>query len=74
MPQPQTLERFLLELYAKAQAVLKSRKFWALVASLVAIAAAYSTGDVQVWQALTAVVAALAAYSTATAIEDNGRS
>jgi len=61
------------ELIQKLAALLTSRKFWALVASLVTVAAGYSTGDLAVWQAVTAAVAALAAYATGTAIEDGLR-
>ena len=58
------------ELFAKFLYLLSSRKFWSLVASLVAILAGYSTGELLVWQAVTAAVAALAAYSVGTAIEN----
>ena len=49
--------------------VLKSRKFWALVASLVAIAAGYSTGQVDVWQSVQAAVAALGFYAVGTGLD-----
>ena len=49
--------------------VLKSRKFWALVTSLVAIGGAVYTGSVSPVDAINAAVAALAAYSIGTAIE-----
>jgi L-lactate permease len=55
------------------KALLRSRKFWALVAALVGTLGAYFTGQITPWQALEAAVAALAAYSTGVAIEDNGR-
>lgn len=61
------------ELWQKLIRTVTSRKFWALVASLVTVAAGYATGDLAVWQAVTAVVAALAAYATGTAIEDGLR-
>ena len=61
------------QLIQKLAQLLTSRKFWALVASLVTVAAGYSTGDLAVWQAVTAAVAALAAYATGTAIEDGLR-
>jgi hypothetical protein len=54
------------------QKILRSRKFWVLVAALVATLAAYLTQQIDVWQALQAAVAALAVYSTGVAIEDNG--
>ncbi len=50
--------------------IIKSRKFWTLVASLVAAAGAYATGEVSVWQALIAAIGALAVYAGATALED----
>jgi hypothetical protein len=52
--------------------IVRSRKFWVLIAALLATAAAYLYGKVDVWQALQAAVAALAVYSTGVAIEDNG--
>lgn len=52
---------------------LTSRKFWALITALVAIAAGYSTGELQSWQAVQAVVAACAAYSLGEGLADNGR-
>lgn len=52
--------------------ILRSRKFWVLVAALLTTLAAYLTQQVSVWQALQAVVAALAVYSTGVAIEDSG--
>lgn len=52
--------------------IARSRKFWVLVAALLATAAALFTHQVDVWQALQAVVAALAVYSTGVAIEDSG--
>ena len=52
--------------------VLRSRKFWVLVAAVVATLSAYLTNEISVWQGLQALVAALAVYSTGVAIEDNG--
>lgn len=54
------------------QKLLRSRKFWALMAALMATVAAFCTQQINVWQALQATIAALAAYSTGVAIEDNG--
>jgi hypothetical protein len=56
----------------QATKILHSRKFWVLVAALIATAAAFCTNQINVWQALQAVVAALAVYSTGVAIEDSG--
>lgn len=53
--------------------VLRSRKFWALLAALAAVAAGLSSGQIDAWQAVQAVIAALAVYSTGVAIEDAGR-
>ncbi len=50
--------------------VLRSRKFWALLAALATVAGAYFGGQVNAWQALQAVIAALAVYSTGVALED----
>lgn len=55
---------------SKLKALLASRKFWVLVAALVAAGASYATGQVTVYQALIAVVAATSVYTAATAIED----
>ena len=52
--------------------ILRSRKFWVLMAAIVATTAAYLTQEINVWQALQALVAALAVYSTGVAIEDSG--
>lgn len=52
--------------------IVRSRKFWVLIAALLATAAAYISGNIDMWQALQAAVAALAVYSTGVAIEDSG--
>ncbi len=52
--------------------ILRSRKFWALLAALVAVASAYCTGNIDAWQAVQALIAALAVYSTGVALEDTG--
>ena len=54
----------------KLKALLQSRKFWALVAALVAVGAGYFAEGITVWQAAQAVVAALSAYALGVAIED----
>src|SRR3990167_6272029 len=54
----------------KFLALLQSRKFWTLVGSLLAVAASYSTGDINIWHSLIAAVTALSVYSLATGIED----
>lgn len=53
--------------------LLHSRKFWALIASVVAVAGAWQTGSMAGADAANMVVASLAAYSLATGIEDSGR-
>jgi len=53
--------------------ILRSRKFWVLMAALLATLAAFLTQEIDVWQALQAAVAALAVYSTGVAIEDGNR-
>lgn len=57
---------------SKLYLLLHSRKFWALVAAIIAVAAALATGQISEWQALQAAIAALAAYITGTAIDDAG--
>jgi hypothetical protein len=52
--------------------ILRSRKFWVLMAAVLATLASYLTQEITVWQALQALLAALAVYSTGVAIEDNG--
>ena len=52
---------------------MHSRKFWALVASAVAIIGAWQTGGMAGNDAANTLVAALAAYSIATGIEDSGQ-
>lgn len=51
--------------------ILRSRKFWTLLAALMAVGGAYISGQVDAWQALQAVIAALAVYSTGVALEDS---
>jgi hypothetical protein len=53
--------------------VLQSRKFWTLIAALVAVGTGYFTGAVSAEASLQLAVAALAAYSIATGIEDAGK-
>ena len=55
----------------KLQCMLVSRKFWAAIISLVAIAGAWNAGAMTTQDAANAAVAALAAYSIATGIEDS---
>ncbi len=57
----------------KLNKLLRSRKFWALIASIVAIANAVQSGTMPTADAANMLVAALAAYSLATGIEDSGR-
>lgn len=58
--------------FEQIKKILRSRKFWVLVAALLATLAAFCTQQINVWQALQASVAALAVYSTGVAIEDSG--
>lgn len=62
-----------MSIWDQIRRILRSRKFWALLAALTAVAAGLSTGHIDVWQALQAAIAALAVYSTGVAIEDAGR-
>ena len=62
-----------MSIWDQVRKVLRSRKFWALLAALTAVAAGLSAGKIDVWQAVQAAIAALAVYSTGVAIEDAGR-
>ncbi len=53
----------------KLKRLLQSRKFWALIASIVSIAAGYYTGGVDVFETLKLLIAAFAAYSISTGLE-----
>lgn len=56
----------------KFKSVLASRKFWALLASLVAVAATYSSGAQDapsLWHAIDLAVAAFSVYAVATGVE-----
>ena len=53
----------------KVRAVLKSRKFWVLIASLIAIAQSFVQDNIDDFQALQLITASLAAYSLGTGIE-----
>lgn len=55
------------------KAVLRSRKFWIFLTALAGIAAAYSQGAIDGWQAVQGLIAAGAAYSLGTALEDAGQ-
>ena len=56
----------------KIKVLLKSRKFWAAIVSLVAAVSAIALGEIDVWQFVQAVVVIAGTYSTGVAIEDNG--
>lgn len=53
--------------------IFKSRKFWALVGSLVAIAAGYFSGGVNMFDSLQLLVAAFAAYSIGTGLGNSNK-
>ena len=55
----------------KLKALLQSRKFWALIASLAAIITGYLSGGLTVSVAVQSAIAALAAYMVGTGL-DNG--
>lgn len=57
---------------SKLRALFQSRKFWALITSLVGLAVATYDQTMPPGQAVLAAVAALSLYSVGTAIEDNG--
>ena len=65
-----SVKEYLLSFAAKLFGLLQSRKFWALVAAVVAASGAYATGQVDRWQSLQVIIAALAVYTGATALED----
>lgn len=62
-----------MSIWQQIERILRSRKFWVLLAALAAIAAGYTSGQMDGWQAVQALIAALAVYSTGVAIEDAGR-
>ncbi len=62
-----------LTIWDQVRRVIRSRKFWVLLAALAGIGAGLSTGQITEWQAVQALIAALAVYSTGVAIEDAGR-
>lgn len=49
--------------------ILRSRKFWTLCASILAIVSATILQEIDIWQALQLLIGALAVYSTGVAIE-----
>ena len=57
----------------KLSALLQSRKFWALVASLVAIGLGAYNGVVTPTVAIQSAVTALAAYAIGTGLDDSGK-
>ena len=67
------MDEKLISLGEQLRRLLRSRKFWVLIAALAAIGAAWSGGEVTDWQAVQMLVAALAVYSTGVALEDAGR-
>ena len=62
-----------MTIWEQVRMVLRSRKFWALAAGVIASLAGYATGEMSVWQMVQAVIAALAVYSTGVALEDGRR-
>ncbi len=56
----------------KLKSLLKSRKFWALIAAIAIIASGYFAGGVDAGSAVNQAIAAIAAYMIATGIEDAG--
>lgn len=65
----ETIKQYITDLFAKVAGLPKSRKFWALAGSLLAVYQGYETGGLDVFQALQLVIGALGAYSVGTAIE-----
>jgi len=57
-------------LAGKILGLLGSRKFWALVAAIVAASQALALGEITHWQFVEAVVAASGIFMAATAYED----
>ena len=53
----------------KFKQLLQSRKFWALVTSLVAVWSAFYTGGISAVEAVNATVAALGLYSVGTGLD-----
>ncbi len=61
-----------MSVWEQVQRLLKSRKFWALVASLVTAAGAQASGQISTWEMVQAIVAALSVYSATIAAVDAG--
>jgi ribose/xylose/arabinose/galactoside ABC-type transport system permease subunit len=59
--------------WTQIKQILRSRKFWILLAALVGIASGYFTGGIDAWQSVQALIVALGVYSTGIAIEDFGK-
>ena len=53
----------------KIQQLLRSRKFWALIASLVTVWGGYYTGGITLLEAVQSTVAALGLYSVGTGLD-----
>ena len=58
---------------AKLTALLQSRKFWALIASLAAITTGYLSGQMQAAPAIQSAIAALAAYMIGTGLDSSNQ-
>jgi hypothetical protein len=52
--------------------LLQSRKFWALVLSIVTAVGAHATGQIDSWQMVQTIIVALSVYSAAIAYVDAG--
>ena len=63
-PIPSTLEKF--------QLMLKSRKFWVLIVSVLTAVGLHASGQIDGWQMAMMIIAALAVYSTGIALVDAG--
>jgi len=57
----------------KLKALLQSRKFWALIAGLVSVAAGYFSSAIAPDLAIKSAVALIVGYIFGTGIEDSGR-
>jgi hypothetical protein len=56
----------------KIAKILRSRKFWALVAALIGVASGFYSGGVDAFQSLQLAIGAVSAYVIGTGIEAAG--
>ena len=55
----------------KFRALMRSRKFWALIAAVAVIVSGYMAGGLRMDEAIQAMIAALAAYMVGTGLDSS---